>query len=260
MNSPADRLRDRAVVVIGGGGSLAGATVRRLAGEGAHLFLVGRDHAKLEAVRDEAVALGACCSYATGDITDAEAWDGIVASAREEFDEIHGMVNFAAVLSRANLTDTDVDTWNTVLGTNLSGAWLAMRAIIPEIARSGGGSVVNVGSIDALVGRGASTAYAASKGGLRATTKSAAVGFAADGVRVNSVHPAPMETRVEHMIGPSDPSLDVEGLLAELIADIPLGRLGAADDVAAAVAFLLSDDAAYITGVDLPVDGGYTAH
>lgn len=253
------RFDGRNIAVVGGGGSLGAATAVRLASEGANLFLAGQSLEKLEASREEVLKHGGSCDVMVCDVTVAENWVEVAARIDDRFGSLHGMTNFAAVLSRAGLEETTPETWDSVINVNLTGAWLAMRSMVPLIKRAGGGGIVNIGSIDALVGRGASTAYAAAKGGLRALSKSAAMQYAPDQIRVNSVHPSPMETRIAGMVGPTDPGVDVEALLQGLVTQIPLGRLGAADDIAGAVAYLLSDDAAFVTGVDLPVDGGYVA-
>lgn len=253
------RLAGKNIIVVGGGGELGAATGLRLAVEGANVLLVGLSEEKLRRTQATLENAGGSADVAVCDVQDAAGLHGIVARAKATFGSIDGLANFSAVLSRAGLEETSEEVWAEIMGVNLTGAWLTMRAVVPEIREAGGGAIVNIGSIDALIGRGMSTAYAASKGGLRALTKSAAIEYASERIRINSVHPSSMETRVSHMVGPSDPDLDVDAMLAALTSQIPLGRLGAAGDVAAAVSFLLSDDAQFITGVDLPVDGGYSA-
>jgi NAD(P)-dependent dehydrogenase (short-subunit alcohol dehydrogenase family) len=124
---------------------------------------------------------------------------------------------------------------------------------------AGGGSIVAIGSVDGLVGRGGGAAYQASKGGVRLLTKSVATEYASRRIRVNSVHPGPMQTRMAMVVGPKADPAGVHALEERLRAQVPMARLGQPIDVAYAVRYLLSDESAFITGVDLPVDGGLTA-
>ena len=118
---------------------------------------------------------------------------------------------------------------------------------------------MNVGSVDALVGRGGGAAYQASKGGLRLLGKSAATQYAVEGIRVNTVHPGPMETRMSEVIGPRATDAEMAALEQRLLAQVPIGRLGRPTDIAYAVRYLLSEESSFVTGVDLIVDGGLTA-
>jgi NAD(P)-dependent dehydrogenase (short-subunit alcohol dehydrogenase family) len=193
------------------------------------------------------------------DVGDPDSWQALVDGTMAKFGRLDGLANYAAVLSRAGAETTELEIWERTLRINLTGAWLGVKAAIPAMRASGGGSIVNVGSVDGLVGRGGGTAYQASKGGMRLLSKSVATEFAAQGIRVNSVHPGPMRNRMTQVVGPKADASGIEALEARLTAQVPMGRLGAAEDIAYAVRFLLSDEASFITGVDLPVDGGLTA-
>jgi 3alpha(or 20beta)-hydroxysteroid dehydrogenase len=164
---------------------------------------------------------------------------------------VHGLVNNAGIPYRARLLDMDVPSWNRVLSVNLTGAMLGMRTVAPLMPEHSGASIVNIGSIAGLTAHFA-VAYTAAKWGLRGLTKAAAVELAARGIRVNAVHPGPIDTPILDGANPVFLRSSVEQTL--------LGRMGQAAEVAEVVLFLLSDRASYITGAEIPVDGGHSSH
>ena len=252
-------LQGKRIIVSGGGGEQGGYASRLFAREGARVIVTDFSADAAERAAEGAREAGGEAVPMTADITSPESWQAVVERARQEFGGLDGLANFAAVLSRGGVEDTDDDVWDRTLKVNATGAWYGMRAVIPVMREAGGGSIVNVGSVDGLVGRGSNTAYQASKGALRLLSASAATQYAAEGIRVNCVHPGPMKVRMAQIVGVRASPSQVAGLEARLIAQIPLGRLGRAEDIAWAVRYLLSDESTFLTGVDLPVDGGLTA-
>lgn len=252
-------LEGKVVIVTGAAGAQGGAAAALFARSGARVVLGDVSQERLDRVCDEIVRDGGQASACEADVAEPDSWDRLVNSALTNYGKLDGLANFAAVLSRPGIEETEPDAWERTLRVNLTGAWLGMKAVLPAMRDTGGGSIVNVGSVDALVGRGGGAAYQASKGGLRLLSKSAATQYAAQGIRVNSVHPGPMRDRMTQIIGPRADASATAALEAKLIAQVPMARLGLPLDIARAVRFLLSDDASFITGVDLPVDGGLTA-
>jgi 3alpha(or 20beta)-hydroxysteroid dehydrogenase len=164
---------------------------------------------------------------------------------------VHGLVNNAGVPYRKRLMDMDLDGWNRVIAVNLTGPMLGLLAVVPLMPEHDGASIVNIGSIAGLHAHHA-LAYTVSKWGQRGLSKVAALELAPRGIRVNTVHPGPIDTPISAGADPVFLRATVEQTL--------LGREGHADEVAATVVFLLSDLASYITGAEIPVDGGHTAH
>lgn len=253
------RLHGKVALITGGGSGIGRAAALLFAREGAKVVLVDSAVEGLEAVKADIEAEGGTALAHAADISSEQAWEVLVAAAVATFGRLDGLVNYAAVLSRPGVEETTKESWERTLTVNLTGAWLGLRAAIPALRASGGGSIVNIGSVDALVGRGGGAAYQASKGGLRMLGKSAATQYAPEGIRVNTVHPGPMEARMVEVVGPKADSAGTAALEAKLIAQIPMARLGRPIDIAYAVRYLLSDESSFITGVDLAVDGGLTA-
>lgn len=252
-------LEGKRILVMGAGGRQGRVGARLLAEHGARLVLADAVAESANAAAAEARKAGGTAVAASADVSDAASWERLVGRAGAEFGGLDGLVNYAAILSRAGAAETEVEVWERTLQVNLTGAWLGIRAVIPALLAAGGGSIVTIGSIDGLVGRGCGTAYQASKGGLRLLTKSVATEYAARGIRANSVHPGPMQSRMAMVVGPKAEPSEVAALEERLRGQVPMGRLGLPLDIAWAVRFLLSDESSFITGVDLPVDGGLTA-
>ncbi|ASW55485.1 SDR family NAD(P)-dependent oxidoreductase [Plantactinospora sp. KBS50] len=258
-------LPGKVVIVAGAAGAQGRVAAQLFAASGARVVLADLSAEAVTAVAaeigrdDEVTRAGGAAVPVGADVGDEDSWGTVVETAVREFGRLDGLANYAAVLSRTGVENTEPEVWERTLRINLTGAWLGVRAAVPALRAAGGGSIVNVGSVDALVGRGGGTAYQASKGGMRLLSKSAATEFAAEGIRVNSVHPGPMSNRMVQVVGPKADASGIAALEARLVAQVPAGRLGRAEDIAYAVRFLLSDESSFITGVDLPVDGGLTA-
>ncbi|MGZ8178807.1 SDR family NAD(P)-dependent oxidoreductase [Williamsia sp. SKLECPSW1] len=246
------RLTDKIAVVTGATGGIGVEIVRRLADEGAVVVVTDVPGAPLESVRD-GLADPSAHMVAELDITNESDWRRVTADVVERFSGLDILVNNGAIGSLGTVVDEDLDTYQRVIDVSQTGTWLGMKHAGAVIEETGGGAVVNLCSILGTVGGlGNSVAYAAAKGAVRTMTKNAALYWAQRGVRVNSVHPGFIGT--EQLLQ----RYDGTERHAAMVANTPMGRLGTASDVAAAVAFLAGDDAQYVTGTELYVDGGWT--
>lgn len=252
-----ERLSGKVVLIAGAAGSQGQAEAALFAAEGASMVLgdVRRDEA--ERVADAVARAGRRVASLSLDVTIEADWQSAVRLAEERFGRLDALVNNAAILSREGVEATTRDGWDRVLAVNLTGAWLGMKNAIPALRRAGGGAIVNVASVDGIVGKGGAAAYQASKGGLRILSKSAAVEYGRERIRVNCVDPGLMRDRMAIIVGgpaPANPAM-----LDRLVEDTPLARMANPEDVAYAVLYLISDESAFVTGTDLVVDGGYVA-
>ncbi|MPY80029.1 MAG: SDR family oxidoreductase [Actinophytocola sp.] len=232
---------ERVVVITGGAGGQGAAEARALVAAGAVVYAVDVAEAPTEDLRGAA--------YRRLDVTDTAAWAALAAELADRHGHVHGLVNNAGITWRARLGELDTADLHRVLDVNLAGPLLAIQHLAPLMGA--GGSIVNVGSAAALTGH-YPVAYTASKWALRGLTKAACVELGPRGIRVNAVHPGYIETPMTA----SAPAAFRDASLAET----PLGRIGTADEVAAVIVFPLGDGAAFITGAEIPVDGGMTAH
>jgi NAD(P)-dependent dehydrogenase (short-subunit alcohol dehydrogenase family) len=238
-------------VLITGGSRGQGAMEARMFAQAGARVLIG------DVVEDEGAALansiregGGQCEFRRLDVADERDWDAIAAFARDGFGGLHVLVNNAGVSLRGvDIARTTRADWDRVLGINLTGCFLGIRAAAPLMREAGGGAIINIGSTAGINGHFAA-AYSAAKWGLRGLTKAAAMEYAEHNIRVNAVHPSILET---HMTAGS------QGFIDAMVSVTPLQRGATVEDVAHAVMFLASEEAAFLTGIDLPVDGGFTA-
>jgi NAD(P)-dependent dehydrogenase (short-subunit alcohol dehydrogenase family) len=246
-------LTGRVAVVTGAAHGIGAAAARGLAEAGAWVVLTDVLDAEGTALTDELLKAGSQATYLHLDVADEQQWRGVVEAAVERFGRLDILVNNAGIGTTPDVESETLAGWNRLISINQTGVWLGMKAVIPSMRAAGGGSIVNISSIFGAVGGfGASIAYHASKGAVRLMTKSAAIRYAMEGIRVNSVHPGFIDTP---MISETK-GTDVE---EAILADTPMGRLGRPDEVGAVIVFLVSDAASYMTGSEVYVDGGWTA-
>jgi len=188
------------------------------------------------------------------DVTSESDWAAAVNEAVDRYGRVDILVNNAGISARGSIEETTVAEWDRVMDINAKGVFLGTRQAIPEMRKAGGGSIINISSQLGLVGMSESSPqYQASKGAVRIFTKSAAVQYAAEGIRVNSVHPGPIVT-------PMTEARRSDAAVQEvMISRIPLGRYGESEDVAYGVLYLASDESSFVTGSELVIDGGWTA-
>lgn len=249
------RLEGRTVIVTGAGSGLGRGTALRFAAEGARLVLADLDG---DAAATTADQLGDASDRLaiTVDVADQASTEAMAAATIARFGSIDGLVHCAGIAGkRGTAVECERDSWEQVLNVNLTGSWLAAKAVLPAMVESGRGSIVFVGSVAGLVGIPELPAYAASKGGVVALTRQMAVDFAADGVRVNSICPGSVPTALASV---ADPAAEAERRRS-LEERHPMRRLGTVDDIANLALYLISDESGWVTGDAIAIDGGLVA-
>jgi NAD(P)-dependent dehydrogenase (short-subunit alcohol dehydrogenase family) len=254
------RLSGKVALVTGAASGLGAATARRLAKDGAAVLLTDRDLAG-EEIAASIVAAGGTAVFRLHDVTSHPDWAAAVEHAVTDFGRLDILVNNAGVAGgRHELMDHSYEAWRQILSVNLDGVFLGLRHAGPRIAASnpnGGGSIINLSSILGKVGMAGAAAYCASKGGVTLLTKAAALEWAPLGIRVNSVHPGFIDTpMVSNALAERE---DGNEMRVALMSAHPIGRFGVPREIADAIAFLASDEASFITGAEIVVDGGFTA-
>ncbi len=236
------RLEGRVALVTGGAQGIGRAVVELFAAEGAMVY-AGDVKAGADGKNIHNLAL---------DVANQKDWDAAVARILKEQGKIDILVNNAGIVKNYGpVHETDAESWNRVLAVNLTGSFIGMQAVLPAMRKAGKGSIVNFSSIWGNVGVPGAAAYNAAKGGVRNMTKNAAVTYAKENIRVNSVHPGLIRTPLV-MAQPDD-------MNAGIIAQTPMGRMGTPLEIAQGCLFLASDDSSFMTGAELVIDGGYLA-
>jgi NAD(P)-dependent dehydrogenase (short-subunit alcohol dehydrogenase family) len=245
------RLAGKVALITGGASGMGRSEATIFAREGARVMIADvLDREGQEAAK----AIGDAARFMTLDVTDEAQWQAVIAATEREFGKLDIVVNNAGISGTYQPDLTSTEAWDRVMDINAKGVFFGMKHGVPALRRAGGGAIVNISSISGFVGQHAiHMAYNASKGAVRIMTKTAAVQYAADNIRVNSVHPG-MLPAMRSSIGSANPEWR-----AKMLRAVPLRREGRVEEVAYAVLFLASDEASYITGTELVVDGGFLA-
>lgn len=247
------RLEGRVALVTGAASGIGKATAHRLAAEGCIVIVADIADEAGEAVAEGIVDTGGSATYVHHDVSSEADWDAAVDRAMTEFGRLDILVNNAGMGDLAAIEDTTLEDWNNTIAIDQTGVFLGMRTAASALEESGHGSVINISSIFGTSGGfGTSPAYHAAKGAVRTLTKNVAVHWAEKGVRVNSIHPGFIDTPILDQAK----GTEIEGAM---LAVTPMGRLGRPEEVAAGVAYLASDDASFVTGLELYIDGGFVA-
>lgn len=251
------KLERRVAVITGGGTGIGRACAELFATEGAAVVLAGRRREPLEEVTGGITARSGRALAQTCDVTREAEVKALVERAVSEYGGLHILVNNAAYWMAGTIEETTEADWDRMMETNLKGVFLLSKHTVPALRRAGGGSIVNIGSVLGLVGMKRRAAYATSKGGLALLTKAMALDHAAEKIRVNCICPSLVETPMGRES--LERAGNAEAELVCRIAQIPLARAGKPEDVARLALFLACDDASWITGAAIPLDGGFTA-
>ena len=248
------RLEGKVAIITGGAHGMGAEEAKLFAREGAKVVIADIRDEDARKVEVEITEAGGEAMLVMLDVSKEDQWEQAVAQVVAKFGKLDILVNNAGIFDNATVENTTVEAWDRVLDINAKGVFLGSKSAIGAMKEAGGGSIVNISSTAGLTGSAVSSAYNASKGAVRLLTKATAVQFGSEKIRANSVHPGPIETDMVKQV-----FLDDESLRDERIAAIPQGRFGKPEEVANCVLFLASDEASYMTGSELVVDGGWTA-
>ena len=248
------RLEGKVALISGGARGQGAVEAKLFAREGAKVVfgdILDESGKQVEAEIHEA---GGEAAYVHLDVTREDDWRTAVNTAIDRYGKLDILVNNAGILIRKGIEDTTEEDWDRIMGGNAKGAFLGTKHSIPAMRQAGGGSIVNISSTAGLVASpSGSASYTASKGAVRLLTKSTAVQYAKEGIRCNSIHPGPIDTdMIQETL--TDPAK-----LEERMQRLPMGRVGTADEIAYGVLYLASEEASFVTGSELVIDGGTTA-
>ncbi|MDP3062361.1 MAG: glucose 1-dehydrogenase [Chloroflexota bacterium] len=248
------RLEGKVALVSGAARGIGAATARLFAREGARVAISDILEAEGARTAEEIRAAGGEASYVRLDVRAPDDWKRAVDATVSKYGRLDILVNNAGIqIARPSFEQVTLEDWEKVMAVNATGVFLGCKAVVEQMKRQRSGSVVNISSISGIVGISAQAAYAASKGGVRIFTKYLAIQLARYGIRANSIHPGGVETVMTNF-GGTDPEARKRSIAAH-----PLGRLGQPEDIAYGALYLASDEASWVTGSELVIDGGYTA-
>ena len=248
------RLEGKVALISGGARGQGAAEARLFAGEGCKVVIADvleEEGRRLEAAINET---GGECVFVRMDVTSEEDWKAAVAAAVSRFGKLDVLVNNAGIYRQVGIEDTSEELWDSIFEINAKGVFLGTKAVIPEMRKAGGGSIINISSVAGLIGSWRAPAYGATKGAVRLFSKSTAIQYAAENIRCNSVHPGIIETPM------TTPTLLRDDAARQAsLSRTPIGRIGTAEDVAWGTLFLASDESSFMTGSELVIDGGLFA-
>ena len=254
-------VKDKMVLITGGAGGLGSSMARVLCANGAKALLLDLEatREKGEAIAAELVSAGGEAWFRACDVTAEQDWDAAVAFAIETAGRVDVLVNNAGINIRKPVEEMSIDEWMTMMKVNTGSTFLGCKYVIPVMRKQGGGAIINTSSVCGLVGHKYTTeAYTATKGAITMLTKAIASRYAKDNIRCNSIHPSTVDTPFIQLLF-NDPQKGAQSR-AERLGEVPLGRLATSADVANAVLYLASEEASFINGAALPVDGGVTCY
>jgi len=247
-------LKGRVAIVTGGNGGIGLGIAQGLAKAGARIVVAARNEEKSAAAVRQLRELGSDALAIVVDVADEHSVQALVDETARRCGRIDILVNNAGINIRKPVQEIAVDEWQQVIQTNLGSAFLCARAVYPHMVRAGGGKIINIGSMLSIFGASFAPAYGASKGGVMQLTKSLAVGWAPDNIQVNAVLPGWVDTDLTRTA-----RAQVQGLNERVLARSPAGRWGTGEDFEGIAVFLASRASDFVTGVAIPVDGGYSA-
>ncbi len=247
----AGRLDGKVALISGGARGMGEAEARLFASEGAKVVMGDVLDESGQHAAQAITQQGGAATYVHLDVTAESDWQRAVETVEQTYGKLNILVNNAGIVRMAPLDETSLAAWNEVINVNQTGVFLGMKHAIPAMRRAGNGSIINISSVAGLVGLPNIPAYQASKGAVRLLTKNAAVQYAQDNIRANSIHPGRIETPMTAPLAPERRDM--------VLRMTPLRRDGKPEEVAYGVLFLASDESSYVTGAELVIDGGFTA-
>jgi len=263
---PGKRLIGKVAIISGGASGIGAETARQFAAHGASVVVCDVQDELGHGVAQEIIAAGGTAAYRTLDVTSEDSWIALVTETERTYGKVDVLGNIAGIsgrpagmtvqtgaISGAELKDQTLESWERIMAVNSTGVFLGTKSVIPAMQRAGGGSIINISSICGIIGSFANAAYHASKGSVRIFSKSAAIQYAKDQIRVNSIHPGFVDTPMARpgLLGNESGKARMEAT--------PLGRFGKPYDIAMGCLYLASDESAWVTGSELVIDGGLVA-
>jgi 3(or 17)beta-hydroxysteroid dehydrogenase len=251
-----DRVKDKVVIITGGASGLGKASALLLAQEGAKVVVADINEVKGEEAVEEIRSKGGEAIFIKHNVASEHDWAEVIEKTADEFGRLDVLVNNAGYLLRKSIEDTSLEEWRKLMSINVDGVFLGTKYAVGAMKKGGGGVIINMSSVAALIGRVDSSAYVASKGAVRSFTKATALECSKKGhnynIRVNSIHPGLIKTPL------MEPVLKDEAARKSYEDRQPIGRIGRTEDIAYAVLYLASDESSFVTGAELVIDGGWT--